>query len=178
MTDKPKTPDHFRQFESDRPGDHERAMTPFEPFDSRPKIASARAVDPLAGVARLFPRDPRTPLNVSEIERLRLERAGRDTEPSELFGDEDKTPAARPFEIRVERELKDLRSDVSALQADVSAIKQSSRETAQHTVDMYELVKAINRRQLAFELERRWVPAVAYLVTTAIALLALIRTYR
>jgi len=168
VSDQPKSPDHFGAFESDHPAEPERAITPFHKFDSSSKFAAAKSVDPLAGVARLFPRDPKSP---SEFERLRQERAARDTEPTGLLGDDDNTPAQRPFEIRVERELKELRGDVDA-------IKQTSREAAQHALDTYELVKAIDKRQRAFELERRWVPAVAWLVTTAIALMALIRTYR
>ena len=46
----------------------------------------------------------------------------------------------------MERELKELRGDVES-------IKKSFRETAQHTVDMFELVKKIDRRQDAYNLE-------------------------
>lgn len=176
MSDKPKDPDHFGAFESDVPqAEPGRSMTPLAEWDSRPKLATAKSIDPLAGVARLFPRDPRSP---SEFERLRQERASRDTEPSDLLGDEDNTPAARPFEIRVERELKDLRSDVSVVQADVAAIKATSREAAQHAIEMHELVKRMDKRQQAFELEHKWVPRLAWLATTLIALWALLRTYR
>ena len=161
MSDKPQSPDHFGRFESDHPAEPERAMTPYEKWDSRPKIAAA---DPLEGIPRL-----RSVPNLGDF-AAQLERASRDTEPSDLLGDDDNTPAQRPFEIRVERELKELR-------ADVDAIKRSSREAAQHAVDTYELVKAIDSRQRSREVERA-LSAVAWAVNFVLVCWALLRTYR
>jgi hypothetical protein len=176
VSDKPKDHDHFGAFESDVPqAEPGRSMTPLAEWDSRPKLATAKSIDPLAGVARLFPRDPRSP---SEFERLRQERASRDTEPSDLLGDDDNTPAARPFEIRVEKRLDKLEAHAQKQGGQLRAVRRSARQAAQHAVDTYELVKAIDRRQRASDLERRWVPWAFRVVTLGLALWALLRTYR
>jgi len=159
VTDKPKSPEHFGQFESDHPVP-ERTMTPPEAWDSRPKIASARSVDPLAGVARLFPRDPKSP---SEFERQRLiERASRDTEPSDLLSDEDKTPAARPFEVRVERDLKELRDDIKF-------IRRAFDSNAQREIETHELVKSLASRMDRLEGIRAWIPIAISIIALAVS---------
>lgn len=172
MTDKPQSPDHFRDFESDRPAEPERAITPFAPFDSRPKLSVARSVDPLADVPRLFPRDPKSP---SEFERLRQERAARDTEPSDLLDDEDKTPAARPFEVRVERDLKELK-------AAVRDMKKHCQAAAEHSLAAAELVRGLrlemqkqqeenDRRLRRLELDRFWIPRIVSTAALVVSLL-------
>jgi len=182
----PKDPEHFAAFESDRPAaEPERAITPFHKFDSRPKLAVApRVADPLANVPRLFPRDPKSP---SEFERLRQERAARDTEPAApLDADElddaeaeaEITSAERPFERRVLRRLYKLEKSDKKRAADLEIIKKSSQDAAQHALEMLNLVKVIDKRQRDFDLERRWVPWAFRVVTLGLALWALIRTYR
>lgn len=141
---------------------------PSVPFDARPRASSEpkiAAADPLEGVPRL-----RAVSNLGDF-AAQLDRASRDTEPTDLLGDDEKTPADRPFEIRVERELRDLRRDVDA-------IKKSSLAAAQHAVDTYALVKEIDRRQRAYDVERRWIPWAFRVATFALALWALLRTYR
>jgi hypothetical protein len=170
VTDKPKDSEH--------PAEPERAITPFEPFDSRPKIAAAKSIDPLAGVARLFPRDARVPRNALEIERQRLERASRDTEPSDLLGEDDNTPAARPFEIRVEQRLSKLEKLAQKHDSQLKAVRRSSRRAAQHSLDTHTLVKDLSVQMRRFELENKWMPLLAWLVIAGIAVFALIRTYQ
>jgi len=155
VTDKPKTPDRFDAFESDHP----RAMTAYEPFDSRPKLHAVPPVaDPLEGVPRL-----RAPSNVGEP---------RDTDADEL------TPAERPFEIRVMERLSKLEQSHRKQGDDITLIKKSGRKAAQLALETHNLVKAIDSRQRAYDLERRWVPYLVWLVVAAIAVIALIRTYR
>ena|GEM_PF-2127280 len=178
-SDNPKAPEHFDLFESDHP----RAMTPYEGFGSSSKMAAAKPepIDHLAAVARLFPRDPKTPPTVNEYER---QRAERDTDRIEHFDTADQTPAQRPFEIRVEQRLDDVEKRLGQLEesdkkkiADLAIIKKSSQDMAQLTLETHELVKAIAKSQRDLEFERKWVPAAAWLVTTVIAVVALLRTF-
>jgi len=139
--------------------DADRAITPMESFDSRPKLQIAEAV---AGVTRLRPLS-----NLGQADH-----EIRDTDHDEL------TPAERPFEIRVMERLTKLEESDRKRGEDLTIIKKSSRKAAQLSIETNELVKAIDRRQRAYDLERRWVPYVALLVIGAIAVLALIRTFR
>lgn len=149
--------------------DSEYPVTPFAPFDSRPKIEVAKPTrapaDPFEGIPRL-----RSPSNLGEVAD-RIDRELRDTDTEDL------TPAARPFEIRVEQRLKKLEELAEKHSRELESIRSSSRDAAQHALDTHDLVKAMAERQRAFELERKWVPRLAWLFTTAIALLALYRTY-
>jgi hypothetical protein len=142
-----------------------RAITPLAAFDTRPKLTVA---DPFDGVP--LP-SLRRPSNMGEVAE-RIERELRDTDTEEL------TPAARPFEIRVEQRLEKLENLARKHGAELEAIKKSSQDTAQHALDTHALVKDLVDRQRTLELETRWVPRLAWLVTTAIAVLALLRTYR
>lgn len=161
MTDKPQEPSRFDAFESDHP----RAPTPMDwtGSGSQPKL---HAVTPIG-----FPRDARMPQSISEFER---ERASRDTEPSAPYDDE-KTPAARPFEVRVERDLK-------ALKEAVEDMKQHCRAAAENSLAAAELVRSLrlemksqqeenDKRFRRLELDRFWFPRIVSTAALVISLL-------
>ena len=160
MTDKPKEPSRFDPHESDYP----RAVTPPEGWDSRPKLAIApRVSDPFEGIPRLR--------SISEFER---HRSSLDTEPAGP-PDEDKTPAARPFEVRVERDLQDLK-------AAVGEMKKHCRAAAEHSFAAAELVRSLriemrkqqeenDKRFRRLELDRLWIPRIVSTAALVVSLL-------
>ena len=183
MSDQPKSPDHFGAFESDHPAEPERAITPFHKFDSSSKFAAAKSVDPLAGVARLFPRDPKSP---SEFERLRIERAAMPTDPSPPPGPDD-TPIRHVLSPMDQLclDVSEMRDQFKDFQRGFSEVKTHCRDAANNSIQMLSSVEkltgkveSLDKRMTAIELSERWIPRLAWLVTFLIAVFALSRTYR
>lgn len=153
--------------ESDRP------MTPFD-YSSSGKLLAARPttgpIDPFAGLPRI-PRSPRVPTDVGK----------RDTEPVSAAptSHDELTPPDGPFGIRqVLKKLGEFDVRFQKMEALCQRAADCSMETRQLVSAMTGQINAINRRVTILEAADRWVPAAAWLITTVIALWALLRTYR
>lgn len=169
---------------TDRPPPRERNITPYAPFDSRPKIAAAQPTrapaEPFEGLPSI-PRGPRMPTGFGELPHAL--GAPHDTDPAELqdaeLGDDDKTPSdpESPYEMIIRK--------LNKVERAVQDSNKGHRRCYQLLLDLNDKLdnEKAERKKLAREvrdlkLANRWVPRLAWLVTTAIAVLALLRTYR
>lgn len=137
-------------------------MTPFAPFDS----AS-------------IPKAPRVPSDIDELQRKDI--AERDTDQSPMIDEADEKTPAVPAESTLDMVLRRL--------GEVEAVTQDSKKMQQRIYDLLLKIDSDNkrarrrhaalaRRVTTLEVTRHWVPALAWLATTLIALIALFRTYR
>ena len=143
--------------------DSDRPVTPFAAFDSRPRLEVA---DELPRI----PRSPRAPSNVG----------GVDTEPAPPLTTEaaELTPAESPFSIRVMRRFDKLEKVIEKVDGHSSIAANAALEAVAAVRLLTAELDALKRRMTAYEVASRWLPRLAWFATTAIAVLALWRTYR
>ena len=151
--------------------DSDRPVTPFTPFDSRPRLEVAKSVpvDPFESLPRI-PRAPRTPSGIS----------GVDTEPAPPLTSEEaeQTPAESPFSMRVMRRFDKLERAIEKVDGHSSIAANAALEAVAAVRLLTVELDQLKRRMTAYEVANQWVPRLAWVATTAIAVLALWRTYR
>ncbi len=140
-------------------------------------------------VPRMLPRDPRLPSDVNDLMRPDVE--ARDTVPAITESGEDEvsdkfdeeTPPDGPFAVRTMiKELRYFRAGFEEMKTHCRASAENSFATSEAVralnLEMQEMKKEHNARIVRLELADRWVPRLAWLVTTAIAVIALLRTFK
>lgn len=171
---------------TDRPPPRERNITPFEPFDGRPKVAADKPtrtpVDPFEGIPRLLPRDPKVPAGFEAPNQdLRTTEPimGQAEAARALLDEQEHTPPDGPLAIRaVFKQLQEFKGEFAEMKGHCRDAANSALQTLAAVQAVASRQEAFDRRLTALELADRWVPRFAWLVTTAIAVLALLRTYR
>ncbi len=144
----------------------DRPITPYKPFDSRPKLLVAEPVDPFTGLPRI-PRAGRMPSDVGEL---------GDTDPESR--DTELTPPDGPFAIR--KVLKKLEKIENGFEEMRNLCRSSASNSMQMLATVQALagqVDALKRRMDGYEVANRWMPRIVMAVTFAMAAVALARTY-
>ena len=136
-----------------------------------------------------LPHDPLVPHDMGEM--LQCDAENRDTErvPSESGENEvsekfdEETPPDGPFAVRaLLKEMKEFKEsftkDFAEMKGHCQAAADNSLSTLATVQSLAKLYTALERRVTAIELADRWVPRLAWLITTVIALVALLRTFK
>lgn len=127
-----------------------RSITPYAPFDARPKAAPSEPVDPFAGI----PRQPRLPSGVRPAD------SAYDTDVSDLMGEpdlhdsENNTPLESPYSLKaVSKKLDEV------LSASKAAANESIATRAE-VKTLADALQALARRVTALEVSGRWAPLI------------------
>ncbi len=135
-----------------------RSITPFAPFDARPKAATSEPADPFAAI----PRQPRLPSGVRPADT-----DYRDTDPSDLTSgahevhESDKTPLEAPYS------LKAVSQKLDEVLAASRAAANESIATRGEVKTLTDALQALARRVTALEVSGRWAPLIISSVAIA-----------
>jgi len=154
-----------------------RPITPYAPFDSRPKIPAAKPtrapVDPFEGLPSLrspaIPRAPRLPGETAAL--LRQDEIQTDPAPPLLaesgehpLPESEKTPLESPYSLKKVSEKLD-----AVLEASLAAANESIA-TRDVVRTLTEALQALARRVTALEVSGRWAP----LIISSVAIVGMI----
>ena len=150
----------------------DRPFTPFEKFDSRPKIPTAKPTraptDPFEGLSSLrcpiVPGAPRLPKDAEEMLRRGQDEMATDPAPPMAEIDSERTPLESPYSLKsVSKKLDDI----------FEAVQHIADETVELRGDVRGFrkeLKEISRRLTTLEATQRWAPLVMAALALVVSL--------
>jgi hypothetical protein len=139
----------------------DRPVTPFAPFDARPKVSASGPVDPFSGI----PRAPRMP---SGIEPAATEY--RDTDPTDLTSGDHEVPESAKTPLESPYSLKAVSHKLDEVLVSARSAANESIATRGELRTLTEALQALARRVTALEVSGRWAP----LIISSIAIIGML----